>query len=434
MALTRACGAECGQGAEPTASVQRHWHFNGTPSIDTAIKRTGLRSFKFAATGTAVNGEKTPGGTGDKFVQRFYVYFDTLPSVATTIWTATYAVGNSPSIRYNPIGTKIESAWETPAGGTEINPDWWYGIDVYLDTSANPHVFKWHIDDQEGAFEQQVVQAATTFNAKVGICNNVTATVYMDDYADSETLADYPIGLGKVIRLLPDSDGTHAQGAGAFVDASAIAISGGNPAWDNLDSGDVMQQTEYVRQTVTDTSGYIEVGFASTPETMDARMVELVAGMSSDGTNANTSKVVVNDGGTLIDAWPASDFSDLTQSYPHKAMAVPPSGGTWTPAKVNALKARFGYGGSIPAAPRCTAMLLEVEYPIVLHYHVGNHIPPAVFTRGAALYATSAEAETACQTYMADRPLQTFVQEVGNLVWISDEEHVYVDACQESHG
>src|SRR3989304_1412819 len=95
MAVILACGWECRIAAGGAAPVpdQRHWDaVVGTPTIDTAIKRSGAASLRLNPAGASQNAQKilaqnvVPG--------RIYVYFASLPTGQSSLFRHVNANGN----------------------------------------------------------------------------------------------------------------------------------------------------------------------------------------------------------------------------------------------------------------------------------------------------------------------------------------------------
>jgi hypothetical protein len=86
----------------------------------------------------------------------------------------------------------------------------WYVIDLRYDLRANPNLGDWRVD---GVAQTQVTRAAAASTANgFGLGATTNPSIYtanFDDLLVANQAKAYPIGNGKVVRLIPDGVGTH---------------------------------------------------------------------------------------------------------------------------------------------------------------------------------------------------------------------------------
>ena len=246
----------------------------------------------------------------------------------------------------------------------------WYRIDWVADASGGTATMKVSID---GANEQTASQAQVSANftaARFGSTGTtVTVDMYFDDLIMGNALVDYPFGAGTVERMKPTRDGTHSFTAGDFRynAAGANIATSATDVWTYVDDDSMEDITDFIAQRVIRTTGYVEVGFGTAPFTHDAQAVAVVSNWHASTTGANTVGLKMNDGGTLLaltdDAGDdLSDFSNTTATQHEAIVVTPPSGGTWTKAKIDALLIRMGYAGDVIGEPFWDGVMLEVAY------------------------------------------------------------------------
>ncbi len=106
-------------------------------------------------------------------------------------------------------------------------------IDLRYDLRNNPHLGDWEID---GVAQGQVtrVAAATTANAFASARRRI-ASIYTANYDDifvADQLTAYPVGDGRIVRLVPNGVGTHNT-PGNFRNDDATAIDA--TSWQRID-------------------------------------------------------------------------------------------------------------------------------------------------------------------------------------------------------
>jgi hypothetical protein len=169
--------------------------------------------------------------------------------------------------------------------------------------------------------------------------------------------------------LAPTSDGTHSFTTGDFQNAASSNIAtNATTVYQSLDEVPAVN-TDFVKQVVINSVGYVEVGFEDLPTTLigEPDYVQLVVALHPVGSNAaNSSAFRLNDGGTVTAeaVLDHSVTSDTLEFSRHGYQVRPNGGGAWDTASVNALKAQWGFGGDVTPPPALDAIYLEVVAPV----------------------------------------------------------------------
>lgn len=366
-------GFECG--CNPTTNGLGLWDaVNGSPVVDSSIKRTGDYSLKIVAPGggTAYFCRKNYGTQQKVGSGTFYFYIPTggLPSANTvlagfTFTTATVAAG----IRVTTGGTiGVQVGGGTVGGNASFSLDAWHRIDFKIDVTASTWTLDWSLD---GATQTQgtLTGQSTTDSIRAFRfgSNNTTATytIYFDDAMFTESSGDYPIGNLAVERLVPSADGTHNAGTNTMEAQDGTDI-GSTPAYNKLNSVPT-SSTTYVRQVTIGTGNYAEVEFndlvasASTIHGASA-----ILAYSSETTSANKGGCIISKDAfstkTVVwgEAGALQDYSDGNTSNPYWKTAI--VAGVTDLTTVNALKARIGYSDDVTPNPYWLDMMVEVAY------------------------------------------------------------------------
>lgn len=370
-------------GGTVVPAVERLWDAILTsPQIDTSNPRTGAACLLISAPASTAEYVSLAMAAGrQRIIGSFYFRISTslptggdfrLLSTSTTAGGQIFLVTTAGVLVAEPAG----NAGDRQTGPT-VSLNVWYRIDFDFDTSGTQHTIAWSVDgvaqttattsDSPGAQDQTNLRIGSTATSHT----NAMAVRY-DDVVFSYTAGDYPLGEYRVLGYSPNEDVDITQvGAGAFVDAAAVAISGANPAWDNL--GTVDGSTTRVEQTVADGAGYIEVGFENSAESTAPDAVMVVGLFSADSATQCNIEARVNDGGT-IDNWTGLfDPSDSPGPQRFKTYATKPSGGAWTLAALNALTIRFGFATDATPDPWASGFMFEAAYKVA-----GLGAPPAL--------------------------------------------------------
>jgi hypothetical protein len=254
----------------------------------------------------------------------------------------------------------------TVQDGPTLSAGAWNRLDGYMRRNVNPPTFDWAVNGT--AQTQAVGQAlAATTNAThylgvTGSSNSNTEVIY-DCYVSSSINTDFPLGEHYVLGYAPNEDTDISQvGSGAFQDISGTAISGGNPAWDNLDSRDFEQTAELLKQTGTDAAGFVEIGFENSVESTAPVAVRIEGNFNAAGTTACDIEARIRSG-TNEASWANGDPSE-TAGYKGGSTydKEPVSGSVWTDTLFDALRCRIGYSSDANPDPWIYAILLEAAF------------------------------------------------------------------------
>ncbi len=377
MSLKVIDGAEPGinvAGGGTTTSVL--WgQVNGTVGIDTGVFRSGAKAYVIVG-GTTGFIKRTCASSRTIGYARFYFRVNNAaPSATMTI--ASFNSGNSHQVRVTTGGVlQANAGGATFISGPTIVANKWYGVEMQSDVSANPNVMSWRTWDPDTtvwtdqAGRSEALSASTISGIQLeNVGPSAATTIYFDDVLIGEGTVsgeDYgsPDG-GKVLRYLPTGDGTHSFTAGDFGYNAAGADVATNATDVNtyLDDDDQTSLADFIRQKVIRTAGYVEVTFSNEASETAPRAVSITSTHHSSSTAANQMSIQVSDdGSTWTTIWTNEDVSDTTIHVRHAVLAAPPSGGSWTQAKVNGMRARLGYSGDVTDIPYFDTISMQVAW------------------------------------------------------------------------
>lgn len=364
-------------------TVGQHWaNFLGVASYSTSTVRPGggLRSVRIQTTNTNGGLDSLTLPTSNFLVARFYVYFTTLPNVDCVIGcftTTNFEVGAvfkvSDSKIYGGDGLSPVAFGST---GVSVTTGTWYRIDLKVDSSNNPYLVDVQVDGVACAQYSTAHAAETSATFELGplivLC---TCDMYFDDVLISNTLADYPLGDGKVLSYVPDADGTHTATTTTIVKGTAAApTGGGNVAgatdvfnWLNARpiGGGATGATRLVNQQTAGSTLYAEVDFEPTSETSPPRAVEVLVVDKQATTAVGDMHIKLNDNGTvnvILDR--TSSAGVTTDRFTTKQYATMVGGGAWTLSRFNALKMRGLYSADATPDQYWRGAMIEAEFAI----------------------------------------------------------------------
>ena len=330
----------------------------GAPTADNATFRSGAYSLRIAdASGAStINGLRTFTGAS-VVVARFAIRLNTLPGVSSNLvyvdsgTDLVFGYDQPTQKFFLNLGTSTATSASTVSAGT------WYVIDLRYDLRANPHLGDWRVD---GVAQTQVTRAAAASTATgFGLGATTNASVYtanFDDVLVANQAKAYPIGNGKVVRLIPDGVGTHNT-PGDFRDNDNTAVDAAS--WQRVDDVPMTGTTDYVLQLNNSATSYLEFTFGNTTETC-IREVFAVFAYHSAGTAANTTKTSVFDGASESIVL-SGDMSSATLEY--AGALVTPAAASWTQSTVNGLVWRVGFASDANPDPYWDALMLELAVP-----------------------------------------------------------------------
>ena len=403
MALDFACGWECRlvTASATNSPAEPHWNsYTGTPSVSTTTFRTGLAAARLNPAGATKYFGKA---VNRKVVAaRVYLRFATFPVGVTTPIISFVNASGTAFVRAQSTGQLYldVGAGSDQTFGSPLSLDTWYQLDLLADSTGSDTILKGRLD---GGSEvtAQVTQASVNFtDFRIGATAAVTFDMFCDDLVLGTATGDYPIGAGTVEGLHPDADGTHSFTAGDFgYDAAGanVGLSDTN-VYTYVDDPALSTITDFIRQKVVRTTGYVEVQFPDPVSTADPQIVNVVLSMHSSGTTANTVGWKLNDGGTILGINDAagdflSDISNTARADISKGFATKPSSGAWTLSAIQGLRVRYGYAGSVGSFPYWDGVVLEVAFP---EGASTQDIAPALINQAAATFAPT---RTSSNTY-----------------------------------
>jgi hypothetical protein len=269
------------------------------------------------------------------------------------------------------------------AGTTIVEPWRWYTVDLRVDATASPARIDWMLDGRAQVASLDVLEDPVDMGvSEFGLMWNdlaTTTTVRFDDYAVSSTLADYPLGAGRAVPLLPSSNGVnttpanfgrstdHGLGFTPFVagdDNADPGVSGHLDDWPIDQSG----TADLVRQTGT--AGQLQVQVQDTAETAPPNAVR-ITGAFEEPNWWSTQLVEVRarngTGGATIGAIASfNPESAGEQHYGAGTLVSRPAGGAWTVADLNNLVLEVdstNVGTAANERPWTNALLVEADTP-----------------------------------------------------------------------
>jgi hypothetical protein len=286
-------------------------------------------------------------------VARFAVRLSALPAVNSNL---AYVDSGTDLVFGYSSGTQrftLTAGTSTASSAATVSAGTWYVIDLRYDLSANPNVASWQVD---GVAQTGLSRAAAaTTAAGFGFGATANASVYtanFDDVFVADQSTAYPLGDGRIVRLVPDSVGTHS-GAANFRNDDGSAINA--TSWQRLDEVPMTSTTDYVRQQANGGTSYLEFGFGNTGEAC-IRELSAVLAYHAATTAANNGKASVFDGAAESIVY-SGDMSSTAIQYANAILV--PAAGRWTQSSVNGLVARVGYSTDSNPNPYWDAIVIE---------------------------------------------------------------------------
>ena len=332
--------AACGGTVVPPSEML--WNtVTGSPVAETTTVHHGGAALRLNPAGTVENVLLDFVSGAQRRVLSMGFRIVTLPTLATNLLIFQ---GNDKFIQLSTAGVLSASAGAGTVTGPTITTGVWYILDMDINSTANPHTLDWRVDGVVQTQATDAVAAQDMTGMLLGSTSAISIDWIMDCLTLSSTGADYPMGHLTTLGYLPNEDADITQvSTGAFQDGAAAAISGANPAWDNLLAIGDAAETTFVQQTAIAAAGYINVGFAPSSEASAPVAVMAEVAMRADSATTTNGQVQIDDGGTLDSFTGLFDPSEATNVNRWNLMLNKPSGGSWTTAAFNDLKMRIGY-------------------------------------------------------------------------------------------
>lgn len=227
----------------------------------------------------------------------------------------------------------------------------WYLCDFKTDVSVDPHTMDLMVNGVAGA-QTSIAAIPTGFTtAKFG-ANSTSPTAtnythYIDDIVLSTTLADYPIGDGKIVGLYANSDGTHNfDTAGDFTYENTTNVpTSATDTWGHVNSQLDTTIGNFIAVNAASNTEYLEWQFqnlGTNVQTINGLQVSMASHASGGAANKQTLRL--NDNGTLSDVCTDLDQSQVTICYHTKQYTTAPSTGTtWTKTLVDGLRSKVEF-------------------------------------------------------------------------------------------
>jgi uncharacterized delta-60 repeat protein len=319
--------------------------------------------------------------TGTVNVVRVAMMLEELPTAVTEVLEVDSVVDPNCTFEYDPATGRFRAA----LNGTRqqstmtVQADRWYVFDVRCDVSAATRTIDWMIDGQPQAKVSLALSATTNQGVSVGPEGAVTApaVVRADDWAISQTSADYPLGAGRVEGLTPEgtasistpasfersSDGASSWTPFGVLDANVLP--GTAPLLEDWPvsyvagvSGGLVRQ---VAGAGVDTLDYTlrDTGVSSPPNGVR------VVGAHGSATPGATQDVTAR---ARLGAATSTAYTHdpaVAQSYAG-GMVARPGGGAWSGADIDSLNLQLSSSnvGGATSRPWTFALLAEVDYPV----------------------------------------------------------------------
>lgn len=328
------------------------------PTADNATFRNGAFSLRIAdANGTSTVSAGKAFTATNVVAARFAVRLSALPGVNSNL---VYVDSGTDLVFGYDAATQrftLTAGTSTTQSAGTVSAGTWYVIDLRYDLRANPHLGDWRID---GSAQTQVSRAATATTATaVGLGSTTNPSIYtanFDDVLVANQTTAYPVGDGKVVRLVPDGVGTHDT-PGNFRDNDNSAVDA--TSWQRIDEAPMTSVADYVLQLDNGATNYLEFTFEDTTEAC-IREVSAVLAYHSATNTSNNGKGSIFDGSSESIMF-SGDMSNTAIQY--GSTIVTPAGAPWSQAAVNGLVARVGYSSDANPDPHWDAIMLEVAVP-----------------------------------------------------------------------
>lgn len=375
------CGFECGQLGTTSANNGQHWIYSTvgsvTPSFSTSIKRSDYRSLRINPSSVIVDvrcGYDL--GLSGVVVGRFYIYFSTLPSANINLMSAHGSGGNmSGGVRYNSSDQKIYASEgdgiSLGSTGVSVSTGNWYLIDFKISYTDDTVDVKVNGTSCGQVTASNVSGLFSTLRMFSGI---ISGDWYIDDFMISLTSGDYPLGAGKILSYLPDSDGTHTSTGTTIVKGTTSAPTGGGAitaattdAYQRVNARPLnggQADSTYLINQQSNGAVCAEVDFESTLESSPPRLVTFITSHRQAGTANGSFEIdAIDNGSGYVIHQAIGTGGSTSDRYATKSWdTMPNGGGAWTIARFNALKAQFGYSADANPDQYWRGIMIEAEF------------------------------------------------------------------------
>lgn len=371
----------------------------GTPAVVTTTPRSGPYCLELSSTAAAenvsivrVDATRLPSlaaylpSTGFPWVDRFHIYFPTLPTTDLELYSVETASGTG-QLWYRTatqkLGFKVGTGTEQTSD-TTVAAARWIGVDIRYDARNTAHLCDWAVDYDAsltdivpGVPQAQAVGAGTAVanidRVRWGWNTSRTATVRYVDFGGSKVWGAYPIGdlrtsLRKVDPVAdPTVSGTTANfqvytsgGTGSAWNAANArnAVDEVPPAFDGTSDG--------VMQVNVATGDHVEFPidpFVGAPDYALRGARAYLPGYAATGSVA-TIGAWMWDGETEFTIAPVADHGFAAATAVWLTAMLRPIAAFYllTQARMNALKVRIGRAGDAAPDLGFHGIYVEVAY------------------------------------------------------------------------
>jgi hypothetical protein len=344
MALTKACGFECGI-VTAGLGVGAHWDAVGATPTITATARTGSRAMLCNATTEYV--QRTCAATRTQLY--FYGFFrvsDATPASDIRLHEFAQAAGSAARV-------------VLPTTGDSVN-GWVNRTNVSTGQGASTHT-------------QVRVGSPTQPGAIDVIWDDIVlgeGTVQGEHYAASRSASMY---LTRELLVADVSPHPFTTNDFEYNDTTGIANTA-TDIWTYLDDSDQTSIADgFISQNVAWAAGtkafhcrwQTDLANTDTPIA-----VAITSTHHSAGTGANEMNMRVTDDGTnWTNVWGdwagvGNDVSDTSAHFRHAVLATKPSGGAWTLAALNGMQVQAGQSNDVSAIPYYDSISREVLWEV----------------------------------------------------------------------
>jgi hypothetical protein len=232
----------------------------------------------------------------------------------------------------------------------------WHTLDLRVNATANPWVIDWAIDGVAQT-QRTTALASGSLTAYTGSYNHGTtsATTRIDNFAQSTTSGDYP--LGPIV-----SEGIYADQSAAAEHVATLA------GWDYTDNFSTftaisttnetdsrsrvndLDQTDGVRAGIAAMTGNLRWPLADPVLRGTPLAVTAIAGVRESGTGVNNATLRTYLSGSTTNLFTGDPGWGTTWNYLRNIMTTKPGGGAWTITDVDALRFEMVSTDGNPAA------------------------------------------------------------------------------------
>jgi hypothetical protein len=341
----------------------------GSLDIDSTIAHGGTRSLRVTDTsGSATTNMKVGYITGlGVLVMRFEVRWETLPTadvvqfmeiqsdggVNGNVWLGFDADADKLTAKFGSGTSTMRLSSQTISAGS------WYRVDLRVVWNANPHTLDWQVDGVNQT-QATVARAPEAGGTSIVVGSNTSAdvlTTHFDDMIFTSDSADYPIGDGTILALVPNATGTVLNNPGRISTNAGATVTTGDTSWQTVDEMPVGSTADYIRQTAVESDASVAYEFDNIATTGCINGVRGTVGVASSSTSTNSAKVAFWHGASEDVVYNgAVNHGTSIQYY---SVPITPASGIWDKDKLNAVTARLGYATNVTSQPRWHNLFIE---------------------------------------------------------------------------